>query len=60
MTDLEAIKQAVIQGNRKEITGLVQAALDNGADPQVIINDYMIEAMKEVGGVFRVQEDICA
>ncbi|MGA8571792.1 MAG: B12-binding domain-containing protein [Desulfobaccales bacterium] len=56
MTDLEAIKQAVIQGNRKEITGLVQAALDNGADPQVIINDYMIEAMKEVGARFECKK----
>jgi len=56
MSDLQAIKEAVMKGKRKDITGLVQAALDAGTDPQVIINDYMIEAMKEVGSRFEAKK----
>ena len=56
MADLEAIKLAVGKGKRNEIAGLVKAALDEGADPQTIINDYMIEAMKEVGARFEAKK----
>ena len=56
MEYLEAIKEAVNKGKRKEIAGLVQTALDNGTDPKVIINDYMIEAMKEVGARFEAKK----
>lgn len=57
MSDLQAaIHEAVLKGKRKDITGLVQAALDAGTDPQVIINDYMIEAMKEVGNRFEAKK----
>ncbi len=56
MADLEAIKEAVSQGRRKEIAGLVQAALDEGVDPHLIINHYMIEAMKEVGARFEAKK----
>ena len=56
MEHLEAIKEAVSKGKRKEIAALVQTALDNGADPNVIINDYMIEAMKEVGARFEAKK----
>jgi len=56
MADLEGIKTAIIGGKRKEITGLVQAALDENVDPHMIINDYMIEAMKEVGARFEAKK----
>ena len=56
MADLQAIKDAISKGKRKEIAGLVQAALDVGTDPQVIINCYMIEAMKEVGARFEAKK----
>jgi len=56
MEYLEAIKEAVNKGKRKEIAALVQTALDEGADPNVIINDYMIEAMKEVGARFEAKK----
>ena len=56
MADLEAIKTAINKGKRGEITGLVEAALNDGADPQEIINDYMIEAMKEVGARFEAKK----
>ncbi len=56
MADLEGIKTAIIKGKRKEITGLVQAALDENVDPHTLINDYMIEAMKEVGANFEAKK----
>lgn len=56
MADLEAIKSAVSAGKRKEIVPLVQAALDEGVDPQVIVNDFMIEAMKDVGARFEAKK----
>lgn len=52
MADLEALKEAVIKGKRNDVVSLVKAALDEGADPQMIINDYMIEALKVVGQRF--------
>ena len=56
MADLDAIKEAVTKGKRREVPALVQAALDDGADPQVIINGYMIEAMKDVGARFEAKK----
>jgi len=56
MADLERIKQAVNEGKRKEVPGLVQTALDEGVDPHVIINDYLIEAMKVVGSRFEAKK----
>ncbi|MGM0425245.1 MAG: cobalamin B12-binding domain-containing protein [Thermodesulfobacteriota bacterium] len=52
MADLEGIKEAVIKGKRKLIPQMVQDALDEGVDPHLIINDYMIEALKVVGDKF--------
>lgn len=56
MADLEGIKDAVITGKTKEIVSLVQTALDAGADPQSIIDNYLIEAMKEVGARFEANK----
>ena len=56
MADLEGIKTAVIRGKRNEISGLVKAALEEGVDPHVIIKEYMIEAMKEVGARFEANK----
>jgi 5-methyltetrahydrofolate--homocysteine methyltransferase len=56
MAILADIKQAVIRGKTKEIGALVQTALDEGADPQDIINNYLIDAMKEVGARFEANK----
>ncbi|MEJ2718221.1 MAG: corrinoid protein [Deltaproteobacteria bacterium] len=56
MADLERIKEAVNKGKRKEIPELIQNALDEGVDPQVLIDDYLIEAMKEVGARFEAKK----
>ena len=52
MADLEAIKEAVISGKRKEAMELTRQALDEGVDPNEIINRYLIPAMGEVGDKF--------
>jgi 5-methyltetrahydrofolate--homocysteine methyltransferase len=56
MTDLANIRDAVINGKTKEIGQLVQKALDNGADPQDIIDNYLIDAMNEVGARFEANK----
>jgi 5-methyltetrahydrofolate--homocysteine methyltransferase len=56
MADLASIKEAVITGKTKEISLLVQTALDAGADPQDIIDNYLIDAMKEVGARFEADK----
>ncbi len=49
---LETIKNAVIDRKFKEITTLVKEALDQGMDPNVIINEGLIPAMDVVGARF--------
>jgi corrinoid protein of di/trimethylamine methyltransferase len=50
--DLERIKEAVIAGRRKSAVEYTQKALDRGADPQEIINRYLIPALNVVGERF--------
>jgi methanogenic corrinoid protein MtbC1/uroporphyrinogen-III decarboxylase len=49
---LEAIRESVISGKRKEAAALTQKALDGGADPQDIIDHYLIPALNAVGERF--------
>ena len=49
---IEAIKTAVVGGAHKEIEGLVRKALEEGVDPETIINEAMIGGMNEVGEQF--------
>jgi 5-methyltetrahydrofolate--homocysteine methyltransferase len=53
---LQTIYDAILNGERKETPPAVQAALDAGLDPSVILNDGMIAAMKEVGRLFEEKE----
>jgi len=50
--DLERIKEAVIAGKRKTAVEITQKALDQGADPQDIINQYLIPGLNIVGERF--------
>ena len=56
MADLNALRQAIIDGNEKKAKQLVEAAVAEGVNPQTIINDYMVKAMDEVGKLFEEQE----
>jgi 5-methyltetrahydrofolate--homocysteine methyltransferase len=48
----ESVTQAVIQGDRDEITPVLQHALKQGLSAETLINDYMIPAITRVGDMF--------
>jgi 5-methyltetrahydrofolate--homocysteine methyltransferase len=57
MSDLLiTIKEAVINRKRKEIEGMVDAAIQAGIEPGLIINNGLIEAMDVVGAQFAADE----
>ncbi len=56
MADLEALAQAVINGDRDEVVRLAQEAVDEGVAPESIVNDGMIVGMDEVGRRFKANE----
>ena len=53
---LEAIKEAVIKGKLKTATKLTKQALDRGADPQHLINRYLIAGLNVVGDRFELKK----
>lgn len=55
-TLLEKIYTGVLDGNSAMVQQNVQAALDEGVDPAVILNQGMITAMSEVGKRFEEGE----
>lgn len=56
MTDLQPLYEFVLEGRAPEAKAIVQKALDEGADPQEMLSNYMIPAMDEVGKRFEEQE----
>lgn len=56
MTDLKALYDAVLEGNAPAAKATVQQALDEGVDPQELLQKYMIPAMDEVGRLFEANE----
>ncbi len=56
MADLQALAQAVINGNRDEAVRLTQEAVDEGVSPESIVNDGLIVGMNEVGRRFKANE----
>ena len=53
---LDKIKEVIITGKYKEIEDLVQAAIEDKADLDQIINDGMVAAMDVVGQKFAANE----
>jgi len=53
---MEALYESVLEGERDETLEYVQKALDAGVAPDVILNEGMIAAMKEVGQLFEEGE----
>ena len=51
--DLERIKDAVVSGKRKIAVAYAQKAMDQGADPEDIINNYLIAGLNIVGDKFQ-------
>lgn len=56
MADLEALKQAVIAGRRKDAMDLTRQAIDKGADPHDLIDRFLIPALNVVGDRFQKRE----
>lgn len=52
MSVIDDIKEAVVDGESDDIEELVQQAIDEGVDPNVIINDGLIGGMDVVAPLF--------
>lgn len=50
--NLTQLYDAILNGKLEEGISVTKAALQEGADPQTIINDYMVKAMEEIGARF--------
>ncbi len=56
MADLQALAEAVINGDRDEVARLVQDAVAEGVGPGSIVNEGLIVGMEEVGRRFKANE----
>jgi 5-methyltetrahydrofolate--homocysteine methyltransferase len=56
MADFEALEQAVIAGKRLIAVELTKQAIDEGVDPQELINRHLIPALNVVGDKFEKKE----
>lgn len=56
MVNLDALKEAVVKGKRKEAVDLTQQAIRDGHDPEQLINTYLIPALNRVGERFQKRE----
>lgn len=56
MSKIKEISEAIETGKLKLITDLVNAALDEGLDPLLIMNEGMISAMEAIGEKFQRSE----
>ena len=54
--DLTTIKQAVIEGDDKQVADLARRALDEGHSAESVLNDALIVGMGEVGALFEQGE----
>lgn len=52
MSALEDLYDAILDGRRSEVAGLVQRALDTGVAPTAIVEETLRPAMGEVGDLF--------
>jgi 5-methyltetrahydrofolate--homocysteine methyltransferase len=56
MEDLKKLYDAILTGNFKAAREITQQALAAGADPQAMVQQYMIPAMDEVGRRYEANE----
>ena len=56
MSIIEDISSAVQRGKRKEVKALVRQAIDEGADPNEILNNGLVSAMTIIGDKFSRNE----
>lgn len=56
MADLRAIADALKAGNAPKVKELVETALAQGVDPEVIVNEGLVVGMGEIGVLFKNNE----
>ena len=56
MNEMDPLSEAVIDGRRKDVPGLVQACLDAGESAQQIVEERLVTAMAVVGERFKNNE----
>jgi len=56
MEQLQKLSEAIINGDAKTARELTREALNHRVDPKVIVKDYLIPAMDEVGKRFECNE----
>jgi corrinoid protein of di/trimethylamine methyltransferase len=56
MHDLEALQEAIINGDRDIARAVTQAALADGVNPVTLVQEHMMPAMNEVGRRFECSE----
>lgn len=50
--NLTQLYDAILNGKLEEGIAVTKTAINEGTDPQIIINDYMVKAMEEIGARF--------
>ena len=50
--NLTQLYYAILNGKLEEGIAVTKTAIHEGTDPQIIINDYMVKAMEEIGARF--------
>ena len=56
MSEIAKLYDAILTGNNKLAVELTEAALKDGVDPKMLVDDYMVPAMDEVGRRFEANE----
>jgi 5-methyltetrahydrofolate--homocysteine methyltransferase len=56
VVNLDALKEAVFKGRRKDAIELTHQAIQEGYDPELIINQYLISGLNLVGEKFQRRE----
>jgi 5-methyltetrahydrofolate--homocysteine methyltransferase len=56
MTDMQKLYDAILSGDARNATAVTQEALDAGADPLMLVTDFMVPAMDEVGKRFETED----
>ena len=56
MADMEALKNAVIKGDQATAKDITTKAIEEGMDPESILNDGLIAGMNVIGAAFKKNE----
>ena len=56
MADLEGLKDAVIKGDQNSAKDITTQAIDEGMDPESILNTGLIAGMNVIGAAFKKNE----